>query len=128
MGSTDARAAAETFLTENNITTVRIGGTDIDGLLRGKRIPVDYFLESVWKKGSNISDILFGWDVADELLDNLTFTGWHTGYPDVTLLPDLSTLRLAPWDPGAATVLCDIVRLDGSPRGASRRARSCEMS
>jgi glutamine synthetase len=121
VGSTEARAAAETFLTENNITTVRIGGTDIDGLLRGKRIPVNYFLESVWKKGSNISDILFGWDVADELLDNLTFTGWHTGYPDVTLLPDLSTLRLAPWDPGAATVLCDIVRLDGSAVDLSPR-------
>ncbi|CAB4933210.1 MAG: glutamine synthetase [Actinobacteria bacterium] len=121
MSSTEARQAAEAFLTEHGITTVRIAGTDIDGLLRGKRIPVDYFLESVWDKGSNIADILFGWDVADEPMTNLTFTGWHTAYPDVTLLPDLSTLRLAPWDPNAATVLCDIVRLDGSPLELSPR-------
>lgn len=121
MGSTEAFAATEAFLTEHNIKTVRIGGTDIDGLLRGKRIPVNYFLESVWEKGSNIADILFGWDVADELMDNLTFTGWHTAYPDVTLLPDLSTLRLAPWEPNAATVLCDIVRLDRSPLEISPR-------
>lgn len=121
MGSSEARSAAEAFLTEHGITTVRIAGTDIDGLLRGKRIPVNYFLESVWEKGSNIADILFGWDVADEPMPNLTFTGWHTAYPDVTLLPDLSTLRLAPWDPNAATVLCDITRLDGSPLELSPR-------
>lgn len=121
VGSTDERAATEAFFAEHDIRTVRIGGTDIDGLLRGKRVPANYFLESVWRKGSNICDILFGWDIGDEPLDNLTYTGWHTGYPDVTLLPDLSTMRIVPWEPGAATVLCDIVKLDGAPLEISPR-------
>ena len=119
------RERVERWLAEHDIHTIRIGATDIDGLLRGKRLPVDYFLESVWTKGSNICDILFGWDVADEPMPSLTFTGLHTGYPDVTLLPDLSTIRTAPWEPGAATVICDIVHLDGrvlpiSPRQVLR--------
>ena len=119
------RSRVERWLSDNDIETIRIGATDIDGLLRGKRLPVDYFLDSVWSKGSNICDILFGWDVADEPMPELTFTGLHTGYPDVTLLPDLSTIRTAPWEPGSATVICDIVHLDGravpiSPRQVLR--------
>jgi len=119
--STDARAATEAFLTGHGIRTVRIGLTDIDGLHRGKRIPVQYFLDSVWRKGSNICDILFGWDVADEPMSNLSFTGWHTGYPDVTMVPDLSTMQLVPWETATASVICDIVNLDGSPFPLSPR-------
>lgn len=122
MGVTEAdRAALRDFVSEHGIETVRIGATDLDGLMRGKRIPAEYFVESVAHRGSNICNILFGWDVSDELLDNLTYTGWHTGYPDVTLLPDLSSMRVVPWEPGAATVLCDIVELDGTPLELSPR-------
>ncbi len=122
MGTTeDVKAAVEEFVASNGIKTVRIAAPDLDGLLRGKRIPVEYFASSVAYKGSNIANILFGWDVMDELLDNLTYTGWHTGYPDVTLLPDLSTLRMVPWEPGTAMVTCDITELDGTPVSISPR-------
>jgi glutamine synthetase len=121
-GSTeDAKAAVQEFVAANRISTFRIQAPDVDGLLRGKRIPVEYFASSVAYKGSNIANILFGWDIADELLDNLTYTGWHTGYPDVTLLPDLSTMRVVPWEPGAAMVTCDITELDGTPVPLSPR-------
>ncbi|MDO8308686.1 MAG: glutamine synthetase family protein [Actinomycetota bacterium] len=122
MGSAeDAKVAVQEFMSANRITTVRIQAPDIDGLLRGKRIPVDYFSSSVAYKGSNIANILFGWDMVDELLDNLSYTGWHTGYPDVTLLPDLSTMRVVPWEPGTAMVTCDITELDGTPVSISPR-------
>lgn len=119
--SEDAKVAVQDFVATHGITTVRIQAPDIDGLLRGKRIPVEYFASSVAYRGSNIANILFGWDMVDELLDNLTYTGWHTGYPDVTLLPDLSTLRVVPWEPGTAMVTCDITELDGTPVGISPR-------
>ena len=109
------------FIADHGIRTFRIAAPDIDGLQRGKRIPAEYFASSVAHKGSNIADILFGWDVMDELLDNLTFTGWHTAYPDVTLLPDLSTLRVVPWEQDTAMVTCDITHLDGRPVTISPR-------
>ncbi|MGE3414201.1 MAG: glutamine synthetase family protein [Dehalococcoidia bacterium] len=121
MGIDEAKDVAEAFLKDHGVRTVRIGLTDLDGIHRGKRIPVKYFLDSVWRKGSNICDILFGWDVADEPMTNLAFTGWHTGYPDVTMVPDLTTLRRVPWEEDTASVICDIVQLDGTPLPLSPR-------
>lgn len=109
------------FVEENGIKTFKVGAVDIDGLWRGKRIAAPYFLESVASKGTNICNILFGWDMQDVSIADLTYTGWHTGYPDITLLPDLSTLRLVPWEPGTASVICDIYSIDGTPLDLSPR-------
>jgi len=116
----------KTFVEEQGITTFKVGAVDIDGIWRGKRIAAPYFLESVARKGTNICNILFGWDMQDVSVPNLSYTGWQTGYPDITLLPDLSTLKLVPWEPGVASVICDIYSPDGSvlelsPRQVLRR-------
>jgi glutamine synthetase len=121
MNEIATRAELIDFLGEHHIRTVRVGAVDIDGVWRGKRIPVQYFSESVWEKGTNICNILFGWDMVDESLTDLTYTGWQTGYPDITLKPDLSTLTLIPWEPNTAGVICDIVELDGTPLDLSPR-------
>ena len=112
----------ESFVAEHDITTFKIGAVDIDGLWRGKRIAAPYFIEGVSTKGSNICNILFGWDIQDTLIPNLGYTGWQTGYPDITLLPDLSTVRLVPWEPGTASVICDIYTLDGTPLDLAPRS------
>ena len=103
------------FVTKNGINTVKVGAVDIDGMWRGKQIAADYFVRSVFRDGTRISDILFGWDVQDKLVSNLSYTGWHTGYPDITLVPDLTTLALVPWESGTASVICDMFEKDGTP-------------
>jgi glutamine synthetase len=42
--------------------------------------------------------VVLGWDSKDQLYDNVTITGWHSGYPDapVRLLPE--TCREIPWE------------------------------
>ncbi|WP_218008967.1 glutamine synthetase family protein [Nocardia jiangxiensis] len=117
LSNVDPRA----FVEEHGITTFKVGAVDIDGLWRGKRIAAPYFLESVASKGTNICNILFGWDLQDEPISGLTYTGYQSGYPDVTLVPDLSTLKLVPWEPGTASVICDIHSVDGSPLELSPR-------
>jgi len=109
------------FAEQHDIHTFKIGAVDIDGLWRGKRVSRDYFLNSVYANGTNICNILFGWDVQDQLIDNLSYTGWHTGYPDVQLRPDPATLRAVPWEPGVASVICDIYERDGRPLDISPR-------
>lgn len=121
MSEISTRAEMLDFLEKHEIRTVRVGAVDIDGVWRGKRIPVQYFSDSVWEKGTNICNILFGWDMVDESLTDLTYTGWQSGYPDITLKPDLSTLTLTPWEPHAAAVICDIIELDGTPLDLSPR-------
>jgi len=113
------RSAVETvedlkkFVDQYRISTFKVGAVDLDGLWRGKRIATPYFVESVAEKGTAICNILFGWDTHDEPIPNLSYTGWHTGYPDVVLKPDLSTLTVVPWEPGTASVICDIHEMDG---------------
>ena len=109
------------FLQKNNVDTVRAGAVDLDGVWRGKQFCIDYFLDSVAAKGSNIADVLLGWDVADELIEGLAYTSWETGYPDIKLMPDLSTLRLVPWEPRVAAVFCDMEAQDGKPLALSSR-------
>jgi glutamine synthetase len=98
----------------HQIRTVQFGMPDIDGLVRGKFVPAEFFLESIVRRGSSIPNIVFGWDIEDTLMDCLSFSGWQTGYSDVILMPDLATIRPIPWDPGQAIVMCDVVNTDGS--------------
>ena len=124
--STDQPAVAnaedlQRFVDEHGITTFKIGAVDLDGIWRGKRIAAPYFIERVSTKGTNICNILFGWDMQDEPIPGLRYTGWQTGYPDITLVPDMSTLALVPWEPGTASVICDIYEVDGTPLPLSPR-------
>jgi glutamine synthetase len=115
------------FVTKNGINTVKVGAVDIDGTWRGKQIAADYFVQGVFRDGTHIADILFGWDVQDRLISNLTYTGWHTGYPDITLVPDLTTLAIVPWESGTASVICDMLEKDGTPVVLSPRTLLAEV-
>ncbi|GMR18699.1 MAG: glutamine synthetase [Gammaproteobacteria bacterium] len=67
---------------------VKVGVFDVDGVMRGKYMSRDKFLSAL-DKGFGFCDVVLGWDVKDQLYDNVSYTGWHTGYPDVSvrLLP-----------------------------------------
>jgi glutamine synthetase len=66
---------------DRGVSRVKLGLADLDGVIRGKYISLAKFA-SVMEKGGGFCDCVFGWDVADALYDNATFTGWHTGFPD----------------------------------------------
>jgi glutamine synthetase len=106
-------------LTSEGVHRVKLGVTDIDGVLRGKYISLEKCKSSY--DGFGFCDVIFGWDVGDVLYDNSSFTGWHTGYPDAQAKIDLSTLRKIPWEPGTALFLIDLYAKDGSPLPLSPR-------
>ena len=74
---------------ERNPACAKVGVFDIDGIFRGKYLAPDK-LASALNKGFGFCDVVLGWDSSDQLVDNLSFTGWHTAYPDaeVRLLPE----------------------------------------
>jgi glutamine synthetase len=119
------RADVERVIKEHTIHTVKIGIPDMDGVYRGKRVPVSNFLDGM-EGGFAQCDVLFGWDIAEDLIPNLKFTGWDTGYPDVWMKPDLSTFSPVTWEDGVAQVVCDFVGEHGelipiSPRAVLKR-------
>ncbi len=108
-------------LAERGITRAKIGGFDVDGVLRGKYVSLKKF-ESALRSGFGFCDVIFGWDVADALYDNSRVTGWHTGYPDAHAVLDPKTLRDIPWEPGVTSMLCDFRDGDGNDHPACPRS------
>jgi glutamine synthetase len=105
---------------ERGIKKVKIGGFDIDAVLRGKYISVEKFL-SVADKGLGFCDVIFGWDIGDVLYDNPRESATQGAYPDVLARIDLSTMRVTPWEPDTATFLLDFYTTEGAPHPACPR-------
>lgn len=81
--------------TEAGITRVKLGLSDIDGVLRGKYLSLEKFASVAASTGS-FCDCVLGWDMNDQLYDNVKFTGWHTAFPDALFKIDLATERRLP--------------------------------
>ena len=109
---------------------VKVGVFDVDGVLRGKFMHRDKFLNAL-ENDFGFCDVVLGWDINDQLYDNAHHTGWHTGFPDagVRIVPE--TGRQVPMEEdcwlflgeftGNAAQIC--------PRGVLKRvlARAAEM-
>ncbi|HWE61977.1 MAG TPA: glutamine synthetase family protein [Chloroflexota bacterium] len=102
------------LIAEHNVDTVKIGAPDLDGIYRGKRIPATAFLDGL-NRGFAQCDVVFGWDINEDLVPGLRFTGWETGYPDMLAHPDLATFKLVPWEDRVASVVCDYADEHGHP-------------
>ena len=113
-------AELDAWLEAKGVAKAKIGGFDVDGVWRGKYVSLDK-LRSAAKGGLGFCDVVFGWDVADQLYDNARVTGWHTGYPDAHAAIDLETARVIPWEPDTAAFVLDFVNADGSPYEPSPR-------
>ena len=110
------------LVSERKPACAKIGVFDLDGIFRGKYLAADK-LRSALKKGFSFCDVVLGWDSNDQLYDNISFTGWHTAYPDAEarLLPD--TLRMLPFEGGIPLILGEFTgRAEAvCPRGMLRR-------
>jgi glutamine synthetase len=115
----DAKELKERFA-EHGIRHVKVGGYDVDGILRGKYLALEKFWGAL-EDPIGFCDVIFGWDAADALYDNARLTGWHTGYPDTRARIDPSTFRVLPWEPHTAAFLMDFVLDDGTPHPACPR-------
>jgi glutamine synthetase len=108
------------WFAEKGVTKAKVGGFDVDGVWRGKYVSKEKFFSAA-KGGMGFCDVVFGWDLADELYDNAQVTGWHTGYPDAQARVDVSTARVIPWEPDTAAFILDFVNPDGTQYEASPR-------
>lgn len=90
--------------------TVIVASPDLQGRLIGRRVPAESF-DRVSVDGVDVCMCVFAWDITQGLdlieADAFPRCGMHNGIPDVTLLPDLSTLRPAAWLDGIAICLAD---------------------
>jgi len=85
------------YVKKHPLGKVKLAVADIDGILRGKYVSTEKFL-SIAEGHLGFCDVVFGWDSSDVAYDHVSYTGWHTGYPDASVQIDLSTFRTIPWE------------------------------
>ncbi len=97
------------------IDTVIIAFTDMQGRLVGKRASARLFLEELAEHGAECCNYLLAVDVEMNTVDGYAISSWERGYGDMAMIPDLDTLRLAPWLTATAIVTADLHWLDETP-------------
>ncbi|GAA1735870.1 glutamine synthetase family protein [Microbacterium paludicola] len=103
------------------IDTVIVAFTDMQGRLLGKRVSARLFLDDVMEHGAECCNYLLSVDVEMNTVSGYAISSWERGYGDMAMVPDLSTLRAAPWLHKTALVTADLQWLDGSPVEESPR-------
>ena len=90
------------------IDTVIMAFTDMQGRLIGKRVAARHFLENISHHGAECCNYLLAVDVENNTVQGYEFSSWDTGYGDMVMVPDMSTLRMTPWLPGSVMVTTDL--------------------
>jgi glutamine synthetase len=107
--------ALRSAVTDGKVDTVVVAIVDLQGRLQGKRVDARFFLDDVLGHGTEGCNYLLAVDVEMNTVDGYSISSWQTGYGDFVMVPDLSTLRIAPWEQGSAWTLADVRWLDHSP-------------
>ena len=109
-----------------DVDTVIVAFTDMQGRLAGKRVSAGMFVDEVAAHGAECCAYLLAVDVEMNTVPGYAMSSWDTGYGDMVMTPDLTTLRPIPWLPATALVIADLGWADGnsvvvSPRAILRR-------
>lgn len=109
-----------------SVDTVLACLVDMQGRLMGKRFHAAHFVDAAYAE-THCCDYLLATDIEMVTVDGYAASGWRRGYGDYVMRPDLDTLRLTPWLPGTALILCDVLDHHGraavphSPRAMLKR-------
>lgn len=110
-----------------DIDTVVMAFADRYGRLVGKRTTGSFFLSHVADHGTENCDYLLTCDLDNQPTPGFRFSSFDTGYGDMVARADWETIRLLPWVPGTALVMCDLfdresgALVDVAPRTILRR-------
>jgi glutamine synthetase len=103
-------------------TSVKVGGTDIDGQIRGKLMSKKKFL-SISKSGFGFCSVIFGWDMHDQTYyKELKISNAQNGYRDIVAQVDLSSFRRIPWENNMPFFLCSFLEPEGTSLSACPRS------
>lgn len=114
----DSGAALSHIIEEaesGRLKEIEILWADHQGHPRGKRLPIQHFLEKVRGPGVAFCDVAMGWDVLGDVVEGMRGSNWDTGMPDIIARADPSSFRYLPWRSDAGLVMCDLLDHHGHP-------------
>jgi len=102
-------------IAQGEIDTIIMGFPDRYGRLTGKRTAASFFVEHVADHGTENCDYLLTCDLDYQPQTGFRFSSFDKGYGDMVAVADWSTVRVLPWVPKTALVVCDLRTPDGHP-------------
>lgn len=92
--------------------TVILGVGDLNGIMRGKRIPASHW-DHVCKNGNALSIALMAIDMTCDVWDT-PYVNFDNGYPDMHIFPRTQPVAV-PWEPGVAVCFGRAEGMDHKP-------------
>src|SRR4029079_2547784 len=103
------------LIDRKEIDTVIVAFTDMQGRLVGKRVAARFFKGEISHHGAECCNYLLAVDVEMNTVAGYAISSWERGYGDMAMIPDFTTLRIAPWLEATPLVTADLQWLDGTP-------------
>ena len=107
-----SREELATKIRSGEIDTVVMAFPDLQGRLMGKRTTGRFFLEQVAEGGTENCDYLIACDMDNNPVPGYRFTSYEQGYGDMLATADWDTIRITPWVPKTAMIMCDLYDVD----------------
>lgn len=95
-------------ISAGDIDSVIMAFPDRYGRLAGKRTAGQFFVDHVADHGTENCDYLLTCDLDNQPVDGFRFSSFDKGYGDMVARPDWTTVRILPWVPATALVMCDL--------------------
>ena len=116
-----SRDALLDLLEREEIDTVIVAITDMQGRLQGKRVDGDFFAREYLEGSVEGCSYVLASDVDMRTVDGFALTSWERGYGDLAFVPDFSTVRAVPWHERTAVVFADVRTVGGESVAVSPR-------
>lgn len=95
-------------ISAGEIDSVIMAFPDRYGRLVGKRTAGQFFVDHVADHGTDNCDYLLTCDLDNQPVSGFSFSSFDKGYGDMIAKPDWGTVRIVPWVPGTAMIMCDL--------------------
>jgi glutamine synthetase len=99
----------------DEVDTVILAITDMQGRLQGKRLDARFFADELATGAVEGCSYLLASDVDMNTVDGFALTSWESGYGDLAFNADLSTIRKVPWHEKTVIVFADVETVEGEP-------------
>jgi glutamine synthetase len=115
-------ATLKTAIARKEIDTILVVFPDVFGRLVGKRLSAHHFVDQVLGSGTHVCNYLLTLNMEMEPLSGFKLANWESGFGDFEMRPDMASLRLMPWLPGSAMIICDLYHHGGKPVAEAPRS------
>jgi glutamine synthetase len=107
-------ARLEQMVDAGDVSTVELVLVDMQGRMQGKRLNARYFLDVSARAGCEAQTYLLATDVEMSTVDGYDLASWSTGYGNLVMRPDLTSMRRLPWHPRSVLAFADVVDRTGA--------------